>query len=164
MPRPVARRLRAFVLLFLSTLAAPAIADVPPAPQWDHDETLHSAEGYVQLRWTVEVEDPDAHWIYQLQEGQLPVFADTDTRYDGAQTSSFVSGLEDGTTYFRVRARPADEPEAWSAWSTTVEVDVKHHDRSFALLLMGIGGFVFLATAAFLIAHRNDPAPTGGRS
>ena len=132
-------------------------AAVPAAPQWDHALALNSSDGYVQLRWTV-AED-SVLWVYQLQEGRRPVFADTDTRYEGPQHSSFVSGLEDGTNYFRVRARHPGHPDSWSEWSPTLEVEVLHHSRGFALTLMAIGGFVFLSTAAFLIAHRNDPTP-----
>jgi len=133
-----------------------------PSPQWDHDEALSSAEGYVQLRWHFGDVEPE-NIVYELQEGRRPVFADTDTRYRGPATSSFVSGLEDGISYFRVRAS-VDGEVTWSEWSSTVEVDVKHHDRNFALLLMGLGGFVFLSTAAFLIVHRNDPTSDGGTS
>ena len=165
-PRALAPRGLAPVLCLLVLLAhAPPVAgEIPPPPRWDHDDRMSSAEGYVQLRWVVEVEDDDAAFVYQLQEGRRPVFRDTDTRYDGPQHSSFVSGMQDGTNYFRVRARPIDDPEAWSEWSTTLEVEVKHHDRRFALGLMGLGAIVFLATAGFLISHRNDPSPTGRSS
>lgn len=152
---------RACALAFLLFLGV-GTADAEPAPLWDHDEALSSAEGYVQLRWHFGDVEPSGV-VYELQEGRRPVFADTDTRYRGPATSSFVSGLEDGISYFRVRAS-VDGEATWSEWSSTVEVDVKHHDRNFALMLMALGGFVFLATAAFLIVHRNDPTPDGGSS
>lgn len=129
-----------------------------PAPEWDHDLVLGSNAGYAQLRWTPPPGDSesDVHWVFQLQEGRSEDFARTDRQYEGQHTSSFVSGLEDGAFYFRVRARHPDQQE-WGEWSRTLRVDVQHHARSFALTLMGIGAAVFLATAAFLFAHRNAP-------
>ena len=150
----------AWCIVLLGPLLVPlstARAEVPPTPRWDHDARMSSKDGYAQLSWTVE--DDSVHWVYQLEEGRLPGFEDTILRHEGPQHSSFVSGLEDGTSYFRVRARHPDRPDGWSEWSQTLEIEVQHYSRSFALTLMGIGAVVFLATATFLIVHRNDPTP-----
>lgn len=88
------------------------------------------------------------------------MFDVTDLQYEGTQHSSFVSGLEDGTYYYRVRARHPDE-RAWGPWSAVARVEVRHHGLGLALGLMGLGALVFLTTAAFLVRHRNDPVPAG---
>jgi hypothetical protein len=151
-------------LLCLVLLPSAALAAAPVAPRWDHSETIDSADGYAQLSWGIPLEDQhpesETEWIYHLQEGRRPVFNETDVQYMGTQHSSFVSGLEDGTYYYRVRARAPDQ-EQWGPWSTVVHVEVRHHDRRFALGLMALGGMVFLATAGFLLRHRNDPVPAG---
>lgn len=141
--------------------AAPARPAAPVAPEWNNDPRLDSSDGYAQLSWGVplEGEDADVAWVYHLQEARRPVFNDTDVQYMGTQHSSFVSGLENGAYYYRVRARRPDEEE-WGPWSTVVRVDVQHHDRNLALGLMGIGAVVFLTTAGFLLRHRNDPVPS----
>ena len=129
------------------------------APDWDHDLVLSTPAGYVQLRWNPPADAPDrdsVDWVYQLQEGRRAEFSDGDRHYEGHHTSSFVSGLENGDFYFRVRARRPDE-DLWSAWSQTLHVEVTHHSHVLALSLMGLGAAVFIATAAFLLAHRNDP-------
>ena len=147
-------------LLLLST-AVDSPAATPSAPIWGHDAELGSSDGYAQLEWSIgEDLEGDTAWVYHLQEGRQPVFDDTDVQYMGPQHSSFVSGLENGSYYYRVRARHPDEEE-WGPWSEVVHVSVQHHSRRFALGLMSVGGLVFLITAGFLIAHRNDPVPTG---
>ena len=161
------------LVLALLTLAAPSrlaaqdadALDEPPAPRWDHALELGANAGYAQLRWLPPGDDDSVAWIYELQEGRRPEFSEGDRHYEGHHTSSFVSGLEDGSFYFRVRARAPDTDAstattaitAWSAWSPTVRVDVAHHARALALGLMGLGALVFVATAGFLVAHRNDP-------
>jgi len=140
------------VLVLLA--GAPSARAAVPTPQWDHDPELSTADGYVQLRWTVDAEE--MAYRYHLQEGREAVFADTEAQYQGPQLASFVSGLENGTYYFRVRAQDVASGELGD-WSETVTVQVDHHDTGFALGLMALGGFVFLATAGFLWWHRNDP-------
>lgn len=154
-----------FPLVAAALLAVPAAAGAaaPVAPAWNHAEVMESRDGYAQLSWGLPLEDDpleEVDWVYHLQEGRQPVFDETDVQYMGPQHSSFVSGLEDGAYYYRVRARHPDE-EGWGEWSAVVRVDVRHHSRRLALTLMSIGGFVFLATAGFLLRHRNDPVPSG---
>ena len=162
--RPSRARL-ASLLLAIASIAAPAMvrAAAPVAPAWNHAEIMESRDGYAQLSWDLPLgDDPleEIHWVYHLQEGREPVFDETDVQYMGPQHSSFVSGLEDGAYYYRVRARHPDEEE-WGEWSAIVRVDVQHHSRRLALALMSVGGLVFLATAGFLLHHRNDPVPSG---
>lgn len=171
--RPAAAH-RTIAMLVLVLLVAPLEASAqdaraddahPPAPQWDHALELGAEAGYVQLRWLPPENEDSVDWVYELQEGRRPEFSTGDRHYEGHHTSSFVSGLENGTFYFRVRVRHPDagaapearKSDAWSAWSQTVRVEVVHHPRELALALMGLGALVFVATAAFLIAHRNDP-------
>lgn len=163
-PRRLHRTLLALMSAAALSGAHPAMAqpDTPAstvvAPVWDHELELGADAGYAQLRWLPPASDDSVDWLYQLQEGRRPEFAAGDREYQGHHTSSFVSGLENGAYYFRVRARrPGDPEDAWGAWSNTVRVDVTHHSRQLALALMALGGLVFLATAAFLIVHRNDP-------
>ena len=94
----------------------------------------------------------EGRYEYQLQSVSTASFASPVPRYEGRDKASFISGLEDGVHYFRVRARPPDT-HTWGEWSDPATVSVKHHSMTLAWILFGAGAVVFAATAAFVIFH-----------
>jgi hypothetical protein len=103
--------------------------------------------GYVTLSWGTEGAVPTGP-VYELQQSLSADFESPRVRYEGTQTSSVLSGIPDGTRYFRVRAKSVDG--AWGDWSEPVKWDVKHHSLATAATLMGIGAIVFAITAWFI--------------
>jgi hypothetical protein len=81
------------------------------------------------------------------------------SRYRGPDSSSFISGLEDGDHYFRVRARDEDSKN-WGPWSDPVTVPVRHHSLTLAWWLFGLGAGIFGATVAFLVANTRRAQPS----
>lgn len=139
-------------LLALALLLSATLASALPAPKLTGDAKETTNAGHVLLRWA---EDVDAERRdYELQESTSANFAKTDTRYAGPDRASFISGLPDGTYYYRVRQR-ADESDAWSAWSNPKQVVVKYHSDEKAAALFAMGLVVFVITAGFLLRNRN---------
>jgi hypothetical protein len=102
-------------------------------------DVLETSNGYVKLEW----ENGD-NASYELQQATSADFADSRTIYKGPDKASFISGLEDGNYYFRVRS--AEGP-----WSLPVQLIVKHQSLQLAFTLFGIGAVVFLLTVFVVI-------------
>jgi len=125
-----------------------------------------SKDGNLTLSWKVGPELADA-----LANGELAFTIEEQSegeRFEidaGPFASSALSGREDGDYTYRVRARRADGSE--SAWSAPIEARVEHHSLWLALTLFGLGGAVFLATAALILVgnrrSRDADAVTGAR-
>jgi len=112
-------------------------------------------EGYISLSW----EAGEGHTVYELQSVCSGAFSDTVSRYQGPDTTSFISGLEDGDHYFRVRARHT-ESENWGPWSDPIIVPVRHHSMTLAWWLFGLGAGIFGMTVAFVIANARRAQPS----
>ncbi|MCA9647376.1 MAG: hypothetical protein H6718_27100 [Polyangiaceae bacterium] len=116
----------------------------PLQPKLLGDPRIESQAGSTTLTWGAEHQGgPEP--TYQLQRSVDPAFSDPKTLYTGPDQGRYVSGLLDGSYYFRVRARQGDA--AWSAWSKPQELVITHWPKTRALSLMGVGALVFLATA-----------------
>lgn len=115
---------------------------VNPIPIQFSAESLvqHSNSGYLQLEWSGS--DPDQNFI--LQQSNDSTFKDARTIYQGPDQASFVSGLDNGTYYFRV----GDES---SNWSESLVLHVQHQSLPLALTLSGIGFLVFACTVFIVI-------------
>lgn len=97
-----------------------------------------------------------------------PAFPTPHTEYDGRLSSAYVSGLDDGTYYFRARrggeaaagskAGSQEGTGADGVWSDTITLTVAHHPMSRVWPVLGIGSLLFLATLGVLIhgATRSD--------
>src|SRR5690606_21442787 len=79
--------------------------------------------GAVQIRWTFPEENAIEGMTYELQSSKTPDFLENRPLYKGFQRSSFLSGMESGKYFFRVRALAADSV---SSWSDTHSLTVKH--------------------------------------
>ena len=82
--------------------------------------------------------------LFELQQAASADFTHARLIYQGPDKASFVSGLEDGTYYFRVRA-PGE------AWSDPLTVHVQHQSLKLAFTLFGLGGIVFLLTVFVVV-------------
>ncbi|MCA9628402.1 MAG: hypothetical protein KC766_12080 [Myxococcales bacterium] len=111
-------------------------------PKMLGDTRLESQAGSSSLTWKAEHESgPEP--TYELQRATDPDFENPKTLYRGPDQGRFVSGMLDGSYYYRVRARQGEA--AWSTWSEPQELVVTHWSRTRALGLMAVGALVFLA-------------------
>lgn len=133
------------LLLGVLLLAAPPALQARtalPAPQLSSNTDIATA-GFYRLNW--ETAEPGD---VQLQEADYPDFHDARLRYEGPDDASVISGMRDGTRYYR--ARIIDNDQA-SPWSKAVAVTVAHHPLSRAFMFFTLGVVVFVATLLMVI-------------
>lgn len=99
-----------------------------------------SQTGHFQLQWHYY----DAENNFELQQAQTPGFTSPRTIYTGQQKARTMSGVLNGTYYFRVRLQDGD-------WSNVVKVKVEHYELATAFMFLGLGAIVFFATATLVI-------------
>ena len=176
MPEPIrqSRFLLFSASVFLTLVAlstTPVCAEVPQFRGQESDEefdqrkaandgiaTLSSTDGTVKLVWgsqdaVLGTASEDALPVCEIQQASALDFAAAETRFQGTDVESYVSGLSEGTHYFRVRSGSGE-------WSAPIEVTVTFIDRGKLFLLLGIGFVVAAATAGAIISgyfkHRHD--------
>ena len=120
----------------LTTVSARAIT----APTL-HSGTSLSTAGYFQLSWSGQ---DSVLKQYELQQATQNNFSDARTFYRGPDEATVISGLGDQKYYYRVRHEN-------SAWSNTVEIEVKHHPLSRAFGFFALGALMFVATVIVLV-------------
>ncbi len=104
------------------------------------DSINTSEDGYIGLSWDSEAEGG----IFELQESTSVDFESYRVVYKGPDLATFVSGLENGQYFYRVRRNDG-------AWSSPIELQVKHHTLQLAFSLFGLGALVFVLTAWVII-------------
>lgn len=121
----------------------------PPVPRFAAGRSLTTSEGHATLEWSVPSGGGGEELSFELQQARTPDFSDPGVRHRGPEDSFFVSGLESGRTWFRVRAL-ADGSTAgdWSA-PLVVEVDYPHRGQVIGLLVAGC--VVFLVTVGTIV-------------
>ncbi len=101
-------------------------------------------------------------WGFELQESSDPQFEHALERYRGPQRACFVSGLPDGTWFWRVRLVALDWPaEAGETphgpWSEVRSLEVRHHPLALAWGLFALGAVLVAAILVFLgLADRRE--------
>lgn len=95
---------------------------------------IENDTGYHQLEWEA---TPDV--ATEVQQATLSDFENAKTLYKGMDRASYISGLENGTYFFRVR-------EEGGEWSPTLTLTVQHQSLQLAFTLFGLGALVFLLT------------------
>lgn len=107
-------------------------------------DTSVSTAGYFSLSWSG-INKRKTSQAFVLQQSRDESFTNAFTRYTGTDTSTAISGLEDGFYYFRVRDKSNKD------WSETIAVKVEHHPLSRALgfLVLGAVMFIILLIALF---------------
>ena len=112
----------------------------------DADLDLHtergniSNDGRIKLIWR----SAGKETMYELQSARDPDFEEYKVIYSGPDRASFVSGLKNGTYYYRVK--PVD-----GVWSKVLTVEVKHHSLRLAMALFVVGGIVFVLTVGVVV-------------
>ncbi len=103
-----------------------------------------NTEGVVTLAW---VADGEAEGLeYELQQSEDANFTGAVTRYQGPDMGSVLTGFQEREYHFRVREiGPAAE------WSAPVSVKITYMEKSRVILLLWLGGFVFVATVGTLL-------------
>ncbi len=128
-------------LLLQSGLSIEAVEFVDPTA----DTT--SEDGVVAFEWS----GAPAVAEYELQQSRSADFSETQTRYQGADRGSVITGLAEGEYFFRVGNATTN------TWSAPVRVEVKYMNMTLVWTLMGVGVFVFGATVtAILRGHYNQ--------
>lgn len=118
-------------------------------------ENQTSKTGHIKLIWeAAAISVPEAAVVFELQESTHPDFSDARLVYTGSDQASFLSGLIDGTYYYRLRRLNKGH---FGPWSEPITIQVKHHSLPLALLLFGVGFIVVVAT--FLVVLRGSLQP-----
>ncbi len=98
-----------------------------------------SDNGAITLKW----EHPSGTEV-EVQQSEEVTFAKATTRYKGGDPASVITGLPEGSHFFRIR-------QVDGAWSPPLEVRVEFFPRPKLFLLLGIGGVVVVATIATIV-------------
>ena len=115
-----------------------------PAPAFE-DADLQTHNGAQLLKWSGGAAE------FEVQQASDASFADAQVIYTGAMPSAHVSGLRDGTYYFRVRSQDA------GAWSEAATLEVSHHPMTLVWPLLTLGGLVFVAIAYYALRQAWSP-------
>jgi len=153
------------LLTFLAVAVRPSAAqDILTAPPVLNGgtETQRATAGFYTLSWNHPTSS-DLGFHYEVQEAARAGFGSPRTVYSGSALATFMSGRQDGTLYYRARARPAvsDPRYRWSPWSTVLAVTTAHHSRARAFAFLAVGAFVFLATVALIVVGNRANSETG---
>ncbi|MCB0261612.1 MAG: hypothetical protein KDE52_17470 [Calditrichaeota bacterium] len=140
-------------LLLLVLIQEPGLAQQTgdlEAPQFvTPTENIVNA-GYIRIRWMAIPSDNQNETVeYELQQSTEKDFGNFRVKYKGVDLASYVSGLPNGTFYYRIKAIDTATGNE-SLWSAPIKVDVVHHSLTLAFWLMGIGSIVFFATAGVI--------------
>ncbi len=137
------RVLAAAILMFVPVCGWSAQPDkpVPDIPLESNNDS-----GYFSIIWHDDGSNPNA--IFELQQAKNKDFQDASVIYKGLDRASFISGLPNGTYYYRIR-KTIDEEK--SPWSETIVVHIEHHSLYLAFSLASVGLLVFVLTAGIII-------------
>lgn len=102
-------------------------------------ESAPSDNGTIALKW-----DHPPGAAVELQHAGDASFSDPTTRYQGADAGSVVTGLPEGSHFFRIREKDG-------AWSQALEVKVEFFPPQKLFLLLGVGGVVVVATIVTIV-------------
>lgn len=151
-PRATATsRAAARCLLGALLAAGVAAAATPPEVGFDQEGPIDTTEGHATLSWAARDGNGPVR-AFELQYASHPGFTDARTWYRGPDRASFVSGLPEGRTWFRVRAV---EEGLTGPFSEPIAVEVEYASAATVTRLMALGAIVFLATVATVaVGHR----------
>ena len=141
------RWLSACMLLWLSPPLAALDLDLQLSPS-------HSTDGVAHLTWQTPAAAP-----VTLQQGTSPAFREARLLYRGSDSGTTVTGLPNGTYYFRIGADP--DGSGAIRWAEPVRLEVSHHSLQRAFAFFALGLAVFLGTLGLVVfgARRQDRAP-----
>lgn len=100
-------------------------------------------QGVLKLEWSLS-DETRSEKLFELQQATDAGFKTARSIYQGVGAGTFISGLEDGTYYYRVRVEEG-------SWSAPLSIEIKHHSLKLAIFLMAIGAAVFLITLLMIL-------------
>jgi len=112
------------------------------APRFISGEPLTSDTGHVLIEW-------QASGTVTLEMAGAPDLANARSLYEGTNHAFFISGLEEGDYYLRLRAVDAAATEP-------LLLRVRHQSLRQALWLALLGAFVTLATITAIVRGARD--------
>jgi hypothetical protein len=132
-----------FTLLLCGILFRPAVAladmeGMAPVIKLATDSI--SEDGHIKIEWVMTRADATV----EVEQANSINFVNPKTIYEGPDNATFISGLENGIYYYRVRRLGGE-------WSDTVKVSVQHHSLALAFTLFGLGALVFFLTVFIVI-------------
>lgn len=140
------------VLILAFKLSASGLA----APEFENPTESFTESGYIKLSWTWDADAAAGDtYRFELQQDEQSSFAAPREIYQGQDYATFLSGLKNGTYYYRIRAITGASAGEWSA---PVLVEVKHHSLSLAFSLFGIGALIFLLTVGIIVQGNRKAA------
>lgn len=107
-------------------------------------------QGVLKLEWINSEGAQPAQ--FEVQQATNEEFTDAKIIYQGFDQATFISGLNDGTYYYRLRATDG-------SWSDSVSVTVKHHSLYLALVLLFVGAIVFFIVLGVIIKGVKNQQP-----
>ncbi|HXV76815.1 MAG TPA: fibronectin type III domain-containing protein [Candidatus Polarisedimenticolaceae bacterium] len=126
-----------------------------PRVEFETEGPIITTEGHATLRWAA-VDPVERGSVFELQDSTDPEFRSTHVWYRGPDRASFVSGLPEGTSWFRVRAVRGQRA---GPWSDPVAIEVDYASSSTLGRLLALGAVVFLATlVTVVVGHRRREA------
>lgn len=130
----------------------PVVDTTLPLARFDIPLSIATSSGTISVTWKIgDEQDGDHGYLFELQQSQDENFGTVMILYRGPDLASFISGLPNGTFYYRVRAMTPDSTRVGD-WSEPARVEVTHHSLNLALTLAGLGSLVFLATVGVIVA------------
>lgn len=137
------------VIFFLLMLMAGPALGLAQQLELSASQKSKSTDGHVQLKWQGDQLSRES--IFEVQQAKDENFRTAKSIYQGPDRATFVSGLENGQYYFRVRPQGGE-------WSNVYALQVQHHSLQLTFILLGLGAVVFLCTAAIVIRGARKPA------
>jgi len=104
---------------------------------------ISNNEGYTALKWHP-VGTPSEGTQYELQQSRSEDFSDAVTLYKGPDMASFVSGLPEGKTWYRVRA-------AGGPWSPAQVVEINFIETYKVVAGLAVGTAMLIFTIIYVV-------------
>lgn len=123
-------------------------------PSFDNSVPEVSKSGYFKLSWSpgavTAADNQNKKYMYKVLQATDPTFVDYDIKYEGPDKATFITGLPDGSYYYRVSAISVN-PGNSENWSQAINVKVQHHSLRLATTLFFLGAVVFISTVALVL-------------
>ena len=108
-------------------------------------------KGAVTLSWTKSNKN---NTIYELQQARDPNFHSPKQIYKGPDLGSFLSGLKEGSYYYRIRTVDKDTAK-YGPWAEPVTVKVEYQSMTLAWSLFSVGAFIFISIVIVVLKGAN---------
>lgn len=136
-----------FLILLIVVLLFTGTKGMSQNVEFTNSPISNSREGHTKLEWLVDDDSADLFFI--VEQSTDSSFNNSKIIYSGRDRATYISGLKNGTYFFRIKIEGND------SWADPVRLIVEHHDLKTAYILSVIGLTVFLATAVVLITGVN---------